>query len=96
MTSIIIFSIKVASVIGNLITVPRHAQLIFFLSRKVLITPMVVIDNIIKVIIKAVFICHLNKNIIPREVSMNGYIFPYIRLLFAIGSYCANAGPNPL
>ena len=50
MTSIIIFSIKVASVIGNLIAVPRHAQSILFLSRKVLITPMVVIDNITNVI----------------------------------------------
>ena len=52
MTSIIIFSIKVASVNGNLIAVPRHAQLIFFV-KKGITNSMVVIDNITNVIINA-------------------------------------------
>jgi hypothetical protein len=46
----ITFSIRVASVIGNFMDVPRHAHSIVFLLKSVLITPNVVILKIKKVI----------------------------------------------
>ena len=95
-TNIIIFSIKVASVMGNFSTVPRQAQLILLLSSKLEITPTVVIDKIIIVIIKAVFNDHLIKNIIPKIDSRKGYILLYKTLLLATGSYCAKASGKDL
>ena len=49
MTIIIAFSINVASVMGSLRAVPKHAQVIAFLSSNVFVTPAVVILNIITV-----------------------------------------------
>ena len=90
-TNIIIFSINVASVMGNFSAVPRQAQLILLLLSKLEITPTVVIDKIMIVITKAVFNDHLIKNIIPKIDSRKGYILLYKTLLFARGSYCAKA-----
>ena len=57
----ITFSIRVASVIGNFIDVPRHAHSIVFLLKSVLIIPNVVILKIKKVIKDTVLIFQLNK-----------------------------------
>src|SRR5690606_27970724 len=86
-TIIMAFSINVASVIGNFSAVPRQAQRIDFLSKSVLVTPTVVVLNIISVAIRAISISKRIKNISPRVVSMNGYIQPYIETRFANGSY---------
>ncbi len=52
-TNIMAFSIKVASVMGKFKAVPKQAHLILFLSRRVLVTPKVVIPNMTIVIISA-------------------------------------------
>jgi len=49
----IAFSINVASVMGKFIAVPKQAQRMFFLSNKVLVTPMEVIPKTSTVIHRA-------------------------------------------
>jgi hypothetical protein len=71
-TIIMVFSIKVASVMGNFKAVPKQAQLILFLLNKLLITPTVVVDNMTSVITKAQSKPHLNRNISPNIVSIKG------------------------
>ena len=69
-----LFSIKVALVMGNFSAVPKQAHCIDFLFINVLVTPMVVVPKMIKVITKAIGISIRIKNIIPNATSMNGYI----------------------
>jgi hypothetical protein len=83
----ITFSIRVASVIGNFMDVPRHAHSIVFLLKSVLITPNVVILKIKKVTKDAVLIFQLNKNEIPKNNSKKGYSLAYVINFFAKGSY---------
>tara|TARA_B110000008_G_C16748649_1_gene475632 strand:- start:57 stop:338 length:282 start_codon:yes stop_codon:yes gene_type:complete len=81
------FSIRVASVIGSFIEVPRHAHSIVFLLKSVLITPNVVMLKIKKVIKDAILIFQLNKNEIPKNNSKKGYNLAYEINFFARGSY---------
>ena len=86
---------SVASVIGSFSVVPRHAQIIDFLFKSVLVTPKVVIPRTIIVNIKASSTSILVKNIIPNNTSMSGYIIPYNGNIFASGSYILNEFENP-
>ena len=61
-TIIMAFSIKVASVMGNFKAVPKQAQRIDFLSRSVLVTPIVVTPSTTKVTINAMSISKRIKN----------------------------------
>ena len=62
MMSMMLFSIKVASVIGKFSAVPRQAHFIVFLENKDLVTPIVVMPSTIIVATKATSISNLNKN----------------------------------
>tara|TARA_B100000768_G_scaffold153411_1_gene149628 strand:+ start:826 stop:1107 length:282 start_codon:yes stop_codon:yes gene_type:complete len=81
------FSIRVASVIGNFIDVPRHAHSIIFLLKSALIIPKVVVLKINKVTKDAILIFQLNKNEIPKNNSIKGYNLAYEINFFARGSY---------
>ena len=78
------FSINVASVIGSFKVVPRHAQFIVFLFKSVLVTPTDVIPRIIIVINKAILTSILVKNIKPNNISINGYIYPYMVIFLQV------------
>ena len=76
MDNMIIFSIRVASVMGSFKCVPKQAHWIVFLDNSVLVTPTVVAVRIIKETTKAAIICILIKNITPKTVSIKGYKNP--------------------
>ena len=72
---IIVFSINVASVIGNFKAVPKQAHCIDFLFNNVLVTPIVVIPKTISVIIKAIFTLKRINNIKPCNPSNQSGLF---------------------
>ena len=69
---IMVFSINVASVIGNFKAVPKQAHRIDFLSKSAFVTPIVVIPNTTSVTTKAILTSNRIKNIKPKAVSIKG------------------------
>ena len=86
MVNITPFSIKVASVIGSFIAVPKHAQSIWDFCFKARNTPKVLIDKISMVNKITINKCHSSKKAIPKTVSRKGYNLAYAGIFFAKGS----------
>ena len=69
---IILFSMRVAVVMGSFIAVPRQAHCIFSLRISILRTPKEVALSIIRVKASAINNSILLRNINPSRVSING------------------------